>query len=84
MPPKNLIPLYSAGLCEADTTTPASQLYFLVRYAIAGVGITPAYIALAPTEHIPAIKALANISPDILVSHPTSIVALCEFSFVRT
>ena len=56
-------------------TTPASTLCFLVRYAIAGVGITPTNIAFAPTEQIPAINALANIPPEILVSHPTIMVA---------
>ncbi len=83
-PSKNLIPLNSTGLWEADITTPASTLYFFVRYAIAGVGITPTYTTLAPTEQAPAIKAFASISPEIRVSHPTIIVGLYAFSFDNT
>ena len=39
---------------------------------------------LAPTEHAPAIRAFASISPEILVSQPIMIVGLCAFSFVST
>ena len=42
----------------------------LVKYAIPGVGITPARITFAPTEQIPDIKLASSISPDILVSFP--------------
>ena len=62
------------GLWDADITTPASTLCFFVKYAIAGVGMTPIYTAFAPTEQMPAINAFANIPPEILVSQPTIIV----------
>ena len=45
---KNLIPLNSKVLCEADITTLASAFSFLVRYAIAGVGMTPTDKTFAP------------------------------------
>ena len=45
---KNLIPLNSNVLCEADITTLASAFNFLVKYATAGVGITPNNLTLAP------------------------------------
>ena len=38
---KILMPLNSKGLCEAEITIPASAPYFKVRYATAGVGMTP-------------------------------------------
>ena len=78
------IPLNSIGLWEAEITTPASTLCFLVRYAIAGVGATPTKIAFAPTEQIPAINAFASIPPEILVSHPMMIVGWWDCSFVKT
>jgi len=55
---------------------PASSLYFLTRYATAGVGTIPARTACAPTEHMPAVSAASSISPDILVSIPTSILGV--------
>ena len=45
---KNLIPLNSNVLCEADITTLASAFNFLVKYATAGVGITPNNFTFAP------------------------------------
>ena len=48
-PSKNLIPLYSTGLCYAEIITPASALYSLVKCATAGVGTTPKITASAPT-----------------------------------
>ena len=74
---KNLIPLYSTGLCDAEIITPASAPYFLVKCATAGVGITPKIIASAPTDNIPATSADSSISPEILVSFPTNIFGLC-------
>ena len=73
---KNLIPLYSTGLCDAEIITPASAPYFLVKYATAGVGTTPSTTASAPTDNIPDINADSNISPDILVSFATNILGL--------
>ena len=45
---KNLIPLNSNVLCEADITTLASAFNFFVKYATAGVGITPSNFTFAP------------------------------------
>ena len=45
---KNLIPLNSKVLCDADITTLASAFSFLVKYATAGVGITPNNFTFAP------------------------------------
>ena len=45
---KYLIPLSSNELCEADITTLASACNFLVKYATAGVGITPNNFTFAP------------------------------------
>ena len=67
---KNLIPLYSIGLCEADITAPISTLNFLVKYAIAGVGTIPASITSIPTLVNPDIRANFKVSFDILVSVP--------------
>ena len=39
---KNLMPLYSGGLCEAEMTTPLEVPRSVTRKAIAGVGSTPA------------------------------------------
>ena len=75
-PSKNLIPLYSTGLWDAEIITPASALYSLVKWATAGVGTTPKITASAPTESIPATKAASSISPDILVSFATKIFGL--------
>ena len=46
--------------------------------------MTPTYTTFAPTEHAPAIRAFASISPEILVSQPTMIVGLCAFSLEST
>ena len=71
-----MIPLYSTGLCDAEIITPASAPYSLVKWATAGVGITPSTTASAPTDNIPATNAASNISPDILVSFATNIFGL--------
>ena len=83
-PLKYLIPLCSKGLCDADIITPASKPSLLTRWAIAGVGITPARTASAPTLHIPATKADSKIPPDILVSLPTNILGLSPQVSVKT
>ena len=71
-------------LCDAEMTTPASALYFLVRYAIAGVGITPMLITCAPTEQKPAVSPASSISPEMRVSLPTRIFGLSVACFVST
>ena len=45
---KYFTPLNSKVLCDAEITTEASALNFLVRYATAGVGITPSVLTFAP------------------------------------
>ena len=65
-PSKNLIPLYSGGLCEAETTMPRSS----ESRATAGVGSTPPSTALPPTDATPAAKASSSIGPDPRVSRP--------------
>ena len=66
----------SIGLCDADITTPHSAPYFLVKYATPGVGITPTVITSQPTDINPAINAASSISPDCLVSLPTTTFTL--------
>src|SRR6476646_471987 len=64
---KILIPLYSGGLCEAETTTPRSS----ARRATAGVGSTPASTALPPASTIPRANASSSSGPEARVSRPT-------------
>ena len=45
---KYFMPLNSNVLCDADITTLASAFSFLVKYATAGVGITPNNFTFAP------------------------------------
>jgi hypothetical protein len=54
--PRILMPLSSAGLWDAEITTPAAQSLCLRRWETAGVGSTPAQI----TEPPPAWKLEAN------------------------
>ena len=54
---KNLMPLSSNGLCEAEITAPALACSLEVKYETAGVGITPKRCALPPAEQIPAASA---------------------------
>jgi hypothetical protein len=54
---KNLMPLSSGGLWEAEITTPASAARWPVRKATAGVGTTPSRSTSAPAEQIPADRA---------------------------
>ena len=83
-PLKILIPLYSAGLCEAEIIIPASALYFPTRYATAGVGTTPRMITSTPTEHKPEAMLKLSISDEILVSEPTQNKSLLLLPSERT
>src|SRR3954451_13794415 len=65
---KNLTPLYSGGLCDAEITTPRSS----ASRATAGVGRTPPRIASPPTETTPRAKASSSSTPDPRVSRPTN------------
>src|SRR6185312_8974431 len=64
---KNLTPLYSGGLCEAEMTAPRSR----PRSATAGVGSTPARTALPPAEAMPRANASSSSGPLARVSRPT-------------
>ena len=64
---KNLTPLYSGGLCEAEMTTPRSS----ASSATAGVGSTPASTALPPAEATPRANASSSSRPEPRVSRPT-------------
>src|SRR5437899_5609797 len=70
--PKNLIPLWLAGLCEAETTAPASAPASGVRKAAAGVGSTPHKRTSAPAESSPADSAASSRSPERRVSRTMS------------
>src|SRR5690625_1706150 len=48
--PKNLIPLSSSGLCDAEIIIPTSAFITLVRYATPGVDITPNRITSVPID----------------------------------
>src|SRR5215213_1799137 len=63
---KNLTPLYSGGLCEAEMTTPRSS----ASSATAGVGSTPATTAAPPAETTPRAKASSSSTPEARVSRP--------------
>jgi hypothetical protein len=54
---KNLMPLSSNGLCDAEITTPACRRNARVRYATAGVGTGPARYTSMPAAIKPASKA---------------------------
>jgi hypothetical protein len=69
-PEKTFKPLYSAGLWEADITTPAPQPYLPIRQLTAGVGIIPQLRQSAPALKSPQTKADSSISPEIRVSLP--------------
>ena len=64
---KNLTPLYSGGLCEAEMTTPRSS----ASRATAGVGRTPASTALPPAATTPRANAASSSGPEPRVSRPT-------------
>ncbi len=54
---KNLMPLYSIGLCEALTITPACARMLCAMKAMPGVGSGPTSMASTPIEQIPATSA---------------------------
>ena len=66
-PRNNFTPLYSGGLCEADSTTPRSS----ARNATAGVGSTPPRTAVPPAEAMPRATACSSSGPEPRVSRPT-------------
>ena len=66
------MPLSSYGLCDAEITMPASNPRALVRYATAGVGMTPAVVTFAPAEPAPRASSRSIQPPDSRVSRPTS------------
>ena len=65
-----LIPLCSKGLCDAEITMPASACSRTVKYATAGVGITPSFTASQPLAVRPARSAASSISEEMRVSLP--------------
>jgi len=58
---KNLMPLSSCGLCEAEITMPASARSERVRNATAGVGIGPSSLTSQPAATRPASSAASNM-----------------------
>ena len=64
---KNLTPLYSGGLCDAEMTTPRSS----ASSATAGVGSTPPSTATPPAETMPRASASSSSGPEPRVSRPT-------------
>ena len=69
---KSLMPLYSGGLCDAEMTTPHDAPRSRVRYAMAGVGSTPARIASPPAVRMPSTSASSIHSPEDRGSRPTT------------
>src|SRR5579884_1492940 len=65
---KNLTPLYSGGLCDAEMTTPRSS----ASSATAGVGSTPPSRQSPPAETTPRANASSSSTPDARVSRPTN------------
>ena len=55
------MPLSSYGLCDAEITIPASNPSVRARYAIAGVGTTPALTTVAPSAVRP--RASSSLDP---------------------
>jgi hypothetical protein len=72
-PENTLIPLSWKGLCEAEMTMPASKSISRVTYAMAGVGMTPALVTVAPADPAPLASSRSIHSPDSRVSRPTII-----------
>src|SRR5690606_23987140 len=62
---KILMPLSSAGLCEAEIMTPKSARTSLIRKAAAGVGTTPASSTSTPELESPAATAAEMNSPEM-------------------
>src|SRR5215218_5741658 len=69
---KNLIPLSSGGLCEAEMAAPASPGRSAVTKATAGVGTTPRRWTIPPAEATPAARAPWSMGPEARVSRPTT------------
>ena len=67
-----MTPLSVHGLCEAETTTPASRLELRVSHATAGVGTTPAKRTVAPFATSPPESAATIVAEDSRVSQPTT------------
>src|SRR5213076_2615378 len=65
---KNLTPLYSGGLCDAEMTTPRSR----ASRATAGVGSTPPTMQSPPAETTPRAHASSRSMPLARVSLPTN------------
>ena len=70
---KNLMPLNSGGLCEAEMTMPPSSSFWTVSSATAGVGMTPQQCGRPPSAMMPAVRALSSMVPERRVSRPTQI-----------
>src|SRR5690242_13937565 len=64
------MPLSRQGLCEAETTTPAEKPCVCVRYAMAGVGTTPALAVSTPVSRSPQTSSSAIHPLDSRVSCP--------------
>ena len=69
---KNLMPLSSCGLWEAEITIPALAPTARVSCATAGVGIGPSSRTRAPAAISPASSADSSMYPDSRVSLPIS------------
>ena len=64
------MPLSSAGLCDAEMTTPSAPPQSRVSVATPGVVITPARPTSMPTDWNPAASALSMSGPEARVSRP--------------
>ena len=69
-PEKIFTPLSVHGLCEAETTTPASAPSSFARNATAGVGTTPAKRTRPPAFVRPPVRAHTMAPEDSRVSQP--------------
>ena len=69
---KIFTPLSGHGLCEAETTTPASAPSSRASHATAGVGTTPAKRTMPPAFVSPPVSAQTIPPEDSRVSHPTT------------
>ncbi len=58
---KNLMPLSSNGLCEAETMMPADRRSARVRNATPGVGIGPTSIVSTPAADSPDSSAASSM-----------------------
>ena len=59
--PKNLMPLSSKGLCEAEIITPRSARIERASMPTAGVGTGPTRKTSMPTEVKPAVSAVSSM-----------------------